>query len=171
MQLGLLASALILSFLVPCTLVNGLSHRAEHDSSSRGLSSEFDHTCLPQIDDKNNPLCLRPKHPQDTSVHSYTVSDPDNPRMRPFSFQLTVPKSLTVVTWEKSLDANLKSTLPSILRQLGVAASQVVALASEGVPLVVDAITAILSGKSNPDISSDIARRELISDIRSWIRK
>ncbi|KAL8916130.1 MAG: hypothetical protein Q9208_008697 [Pyrenodesmia sp. 3 TL-2023] len=91
--------------------------------------------------------------------------------MRPLSFQLTVPKTLTVALWEKTLNANLKSTLPSILRQLGVDASQVVTLASEGVPLVAEAITAIQSGQSIPDIPSDIARRELISNIGSWIRK
>lgn len=171
MHLGLLASALVLRFFVPCMLVNGLTHKAERDSSSKSLPSRSSHSCLQETNDKNNPLCIRPRPPQEPSVHSYTISDPDNPRMRPLSFQLTVPKTLTVASWEKTLHANLKSTLPSILRQLGVDASQVVALASEGVPLVVEAITAIQSGKSIPDIPSDIARRELISNIGSWIRK
>ena len=91
--------------------------------------------------------------------------------MRPISFQLMVPKTLTVASWEKTLHANLESTLPSILRQLGVEASQVAALASEGVPLVVEAITDIQSGDSTLDIPSDIARRELVSNIGSWIKK
>ncbi len=91
--------------------------------------------------------------------------------MRPLSFQVTVPKTLTVKTWEPTLHANLKSALPSILKQLSVEASQVAALASEGVPLVVKAIRAIKGGKSNPDIPSDIARREIISGIGNWINK
>ena len=171
MHLGLLASALILRFFGPSTLVNGLINQAERDLSSKSLSSRSSHNCLQETNDKNNPLCLRPRPPQDPSVQSYTISDPDNPRMRPISFQLMVPKTLTVASWEKTLHANLESTLPSILRQLGVEASQVAALASEGVPLVVEAITDIQSGDSTLDIPSDIARRELVSNIGSWIKK
>ncbi|KAL8904185.1 MAG: hypothetical protein Q9207_003448 [Kuettlingeria erythrocarpa] len=171
MQLGLLASALILTFFIPCTLVNGLSHKVERDPSTRSLSPGSNLNCLQQNDDQDNPLCLHPRPPKDPSVHSYTIGDPDNPRMRPLSFQLTVPKTLTVKTWEPTLHANLKSTLPSILRQLSVEASQVAALASEGVPLVVEAIKALKGGRSIPDRPSDIARREIISGIGHWINK
>ncbi|KAI4193651.1 MAG: hypothetical protein LQ346_003867 [Caloplaca aetnensis] len=171
MQLSLLASALITNFFLPCALVNGLSHRVERDSSTGSLFPGSNPNCLQQNDDQDNPLCLHPRPPKDPSVHSYTIGDPDNPRMRPLSFQLTVPKTLTVKTWEPTLHANLKSTLPSILKQLSVEASQVAALASEGVPLVAEAIKAIKSGKSISDIPADIARREIISNIGRWINK
>lgn len=171
MQLGLLASGVTLSCFVSCTLVNGLRHRVERGSSTGSLSSGSNGNFLQQIDEQDNPLSLHPKPPQDPSVHSYTVGDPDNPRMRPLSFQLKVPKTLTVTTWEPTLHANLKSTLPSILRQLSVEASQVAALASEGVPLVAEAIQAIQSGKHISYVPSDIARRGRVSNIGSWINE
>lgn len=163
MHLGLLPSVLLLNL--------AFSFAAERAPSSRSLASRFNRNCIQQIEDENYPLCLRPRPPRDPSVHSYTISDPDNPRMRPFSFQLTVPKTLTPATWDKSHVANLQSTLPSILRQLGVDPRPVAALVSEGLPFIVAAIQAIQSKESIRSTPSDIVRREPTSNIRNWIEK
>lgn len=171
MHLGLLPIALLLTWSLPFAHADGLNQKFESATTNRSLASTFNNNCSQQIEDKNNPICLHPGPPRDPLVHSYTVSDPDNPWMRPFSFHLTVPRTLTAATWAKVQIANLRSTLPSILTQLGVDPSQVAALVSEGIPLVVAANDAIHSKRSILSPPSNFARREPTSNIRSWVRK
>lgn len=87
------------------------------------------------------------------------------------SFKITVPNSLTVDTWDATLQSNLEVTLPSMMKQLSVEASQISALTSEGIPLITEAVLALQTGASLPDESSDIARRGLFSKIGKWIKK
>ncbi|KAL8887939.1 MAG: hypothetical protein Q9215_004550 [Flavoplaca cf. flavocitrina] len=171
MHLGPLPIALLLTLALSLAHADGLNQTFESATTNRSLASTFNNNCSQQIEDKSNPLCLDPKPPRDPSVHSYTISDPDNLWMRPFSFHLTVPRTLTAATWGKIQIANIRTTLPLILRQLGVDPTQVAALVSEGLPLVVAANDAIHSRRSIFSPPSNFVRREPTSNIRSWIRR
>lgn len=107
--------------------------------------------------------------PPDPSVKTYTIKDPDFPR--PLSFKIQVPESLTIETWDTTLKSNLEATLPSMLKQLSVDASQISALATEGIPLISEAVLALQTGVSLPDDSSDLARRGIFSKIGKWVKK
>ena len=171
LHLGPLPIALLLTWALSFAHADGLNQKFESATTNRSLASTSNNNCSQQIEDKSNPLCLDPKPPRDPSVHSYTISDPDNLWMRPFSFHLTVPRTLTAATWGKIQVANIRSTLPFILRQLGVDPTQVAHLVSEGIPLVVAADDAIRSKRSILSPPSNLVRREPTSNIRDWIRK
>ena len=129
--------------------------------------------CLPSTAEDPNPPCRQkpdPPLPSDPSIHSYTINDPGI-FGKAISIKITVPDTLSVETWNDVLLANLQTTLPITLQQFNVDASQIPVLASEGIPLLVEAITAVQSGLSLPDTDTDIVRRGFLSKIGKWIKK
>ncbi|KAL9014682.1 MAG: hypothetical protein Q9173_000654 [Seirophora scorigena] len=162
MHLSLLASALILTFpFFPSAHTHGL-----RVASSKSLSSKVRRDCPLSTASELNRPCPPQETPED---HSYTIQDPDNPKSPPIRFKITVPKSLTVATWDKTLLTNLRNTVPSILQQLKVDPKQIPALTSKGIPLLVEALRAVLSGELLSDAPSHLARRDSLSAIREWI--
>ncbi|KAL8652106.1 MAG: hypothetical protein Q9210_002879 [Variospora velana] len=167
---SMLASFLILTFSVlPIAHADASKPVDERAASSRSLSSRVKRECSPSTKDELDRPCQPPKTPMDPSVHSYTIKDQDNPKIPPVTFRITVPGALTMGTWDKTLLANLRITVPSILRQLSVEAKQIPALTLEGIPLLVEALRAVLSGLSLSDAPSRIARRDSLSAIREWV--
>ncbi|KAL8959673.1 MAG: hypothetical protein Q9193_003497 [Seirophora villosa] len=165
MHLSLLASALILTFpFFPSAHTHGL-----RVASSKSLSSKLRRDCPLSTGPELNRPCPPQEPPEDPSVHSYTIQDPDNPQSPPIRFKITVPKTLTVATWDKTLLTNLRNTVPSILRQLEVDPKQIPALTLKGIPLLVEALRVVLSGESLSGAPSHLARRDSLSAIRGWI--
>ncbi|KAI4141949.1 MAG: hypothetical protein LQ341_003366 [Variospora aurantia] len=169
MRLILLASAWFLTSSLTLAHADSSNTVIERGASTKSVP-KVPRRCPEYNDDEPHPICGPPRPPIDPSVHSYTVKDPANPN-KPVSFKITVPETLTVATWDETLLTNLRTTVPSMLRQLSVDTNQISALTSEGIPLIVEAITAVQSGLSLPDDSSGIARRGLFSKIGRWIKK
>ncbi|KAL9016221.1 MAG: hypothetical protein Q9185_006421 [Variospora sp. 1 TL-2023] len=166
----MLASFLILTFsFFPIAHADASRPVDERAASSRSLSSRVKRECSPSTENELDRPCPPPKPPLGPSVHDYTIRDQDNPKIPPVTFRITVPEALTVGTWDKNLLANLRITVPSILRQLSVEAKQIPALTLQGIPLLVQALRAVLSGQSLSDVPSRIARRDSLSAIRQWI--
>ncbi|KAL8831905.1 MAG: hypothetical protein Q9170_005098 [Blastenia crenularia] len=144
----------------------------------RAVSREDTHSrirprCRLPTEEEPDPPChgpVNPPPPPDPSIHSYTINDPAI-YTKPISVQVTVPDTISVDTYNDVLLTNLQTTLPITLKQLNVDAAQISALASEGVPLLVEAITAVQSGLSLPDTASDLVRRGFFSKIGRWIKK
>lgn len=170
MHLSMLASFFILTFsFFPIAHADASRPFHERAASSTSLSSRVKRECSPSTEDELDRPCPPPKPPLGPSVHDYTIRDQDNPKIPPVTFRITVPGALTVGTWDKNLLANLRITVPSILRQLSVEAKQIPALTLQGIPLLVQALRAVLSGQPLSDVPSRIARRDSLSAIRQWI--
>ena len=107
---------------------------------------------------------------EDPSVHSYTINDTEISGS-PIPIEITVPGTLSVDTWNDILLANLKTTLPNTLGQFNVDASQISALTAEGLPLLVEAISALQSGSSLPDTEFVLARRGLFCKIGRCLKE
>lgn len=138
------------------------------------IYSRFRRRCPLPIEGEPNPIC-HPVHdpppPADPSVHSYTINDPAI-FAKPISIKVTVPDTISVDTYNDVLLTNLQTTLPLTLTQLNVDAAQIPALAAEGIPLLVEAITAVQNGISLPDVAdSDLVRRGFFSKIGRWVKK
>lgn len=172
MHLRLVTSVWILTSSIAFAQANTLAPLPEHAAGSRSTFSKFKRRCPLPTEEDPNPPCrppVEPPEPTDPSIHSYTVNDPGIFH-KPISIKINVPDTISVETWNDVLD-NLQTTLPTTLKQFNVDASQIPALASEGIPLLVEAITAVHNGLSLPDTDAALARRGLFSKIGRWIKK
>lgn len=170
MYLRWITTALILSSSAAFALTDTLTSFPEHTARSSSTPSRIKRRCPLPTEDEPNPICHPPPPAQDPSVHSYTINDPNINKI-PINVKITVPDTLSVETWNDTLLANLKTTLPATLKQLYVDPDQISTLAEEGLPYLFEAITTIQSGLSLPDVSSDLVRRGLFSKIGNWIKK
>ncbi len=174
MYLSLVISVLLVTAFTASAqadISSALAQRAANSGSTS--SSRIKRRCPLETEEDPNPYCrppTPPPPPPDPSVHSYTINDPAM-YQSPISIKITVPDTLTVETWNDVLLSNLQTTLPITLKQFNVDAGQIAALAEEGLPLLVEAITAVQSGLSLPDADSELARRGLFSRIGNWLKK
>ena len=134
--------------------------------------------CLLPEADEPAPICGGGPRPTQTAssastVQSYTVNDPEK-YPNEISVKITVPNELDDKAYNAALLDNLKSNLPNTLQQLQVDPAQIPALAEEGLPLLLEAITAVQNGSSlsdDPGSETARARRGLFSKIGKWIKK
>ncbi|KAL8686667.1 MAG: hypothetical protein Q9218_006946, partial [Villophora microphyllina] len=179
MHLCLISLALTLVFCFSSTQAGSSTALSERVAGSEGTLSRIKRRCpLPGEEPPQNcrTACCRPpvedppEDPPDPSVHSYTINDPEVYK-KPIAISITVPSTLSVQTWNDVLLANLQTTLPSTLKQFNVATDQISALTKEGLPLLLDAITAVQSGLSLPDDNANLVRRGFFSKIGKFIKK
>lgn len=174
MYLSLITSVLLVTTFIASAQADISSAFAERAANSGStFTSRIKRRCPIPTEEDPNPYChppTPPAPPPDPSVHSYTINDPAIYNI-PISVKTTVPDTLSVETWNDVLLSNLQTTLPITLKQFNVDAGQIAALASEGLPLLVEAITAVQSGLSLPDADSELARRGLFSKIGNWLKK
>lgn len=135
--------------------------------------SRIQRRCPLPTEEEPNPTCHPihdPPPPPDPTIHSYTINDASM-FTKPISVKVTVPDTISVDTYNDVLLTNIQTTLPITLQQLNVDPAQISALVSEGVPLIVEAITAVQNGLSLPDADLKLVRRGFLSRIGRWIKK